>query len=67
MIEELKRISKDFEHKRKITAKFLKNELQTRNYPTIPISTVKWILRTYMNKSWQKVTTRKLVHENDHA
>ena len=67
MIEELKRIFNNFGHKRKITLKFLKNELQSRIDQTIPILTIQWIIKTYMNKSWQKVITKKLVHENDNA
>ena len=60
-------IFKEYGHKRKMTVKFISSEIVERYYRHIPDSTLRYLMKTFINKSWQKVTTTTSKYESDVA
>ena len=50
-----------------MTVKFISSEIVDRCYRHIPDSTLRYLMKTFLNKSWQKVTTTTSKYENDVA
>ena len=63
----MKDIFTEIGKKRKITSTLIKHLLKERLNQDIPINTITYIAKRYLNKSWQKVTSKRYIPENEIA
>ena len=63
----MKKIFKEIGKKRKITTKLIRTLLINNINREVPISTIRYLLKRFLNKSWQRLTNTKFQYENENA
>ena len=63
----MKNIFHSIGKKRKITVKLIRTLLINNINREVPISTIRYLLKKFLKKSWQRLTTTKFCYENEVA
>ena len=63
----MKEIFEEIGKKRKITASLIRHLIQERIHQDVSKNTIQYIAKRYLNKSWQKVTTKRFIPEHEIA
>ena len=63
----MREIFEEIGKKRKITANLIKHLIKERIHVDVSINTIQYIAKRYLDKSWQKVTSKRFIPEHEIA